>query len=168
MKSFIAVVLLFGIMCFSVDEPKAQMEHKNSHERHAVDNGRLNNMKMPEGIAMKTIEADGYKVTFHIMERPAFRKYMDGMGHKSHKMKAGSSHYIVIDIFDPRANKVTQAAVKLKVISPDGNSKESRAFPMMESFGAEFNMANKGQYQVMILFKAQGKKYKGGFMHTIK
>ena len=53
MNRFFAALTSAGIMFFSVPAVQAQLRH---------------NMKMPEGIFMKTIKADGYKVSFHIME----------------------------------------------------------------------------------------------------
>ncbi len=54
------------------------------------------------------------------------------MGHTSHKMKEGMSHY--------------RSKVKLKVIAPDKKAEKKDAFPMMGSFDAEFDMEIEGHF----------------------
>ena len=102
------------------------------------------------------------------MNGKAFRAYMDNMGHKSHKMREGMSHYIMVDISDKDGNKIKRAKVKLKILSPASKETEKLAFPMMGSFGAEFGMTEKGKYQIMTLFKIKDEKHKGGFWHEMK
>lgn len=92
MSSFFAVLLSAGIFFSSLPAVQAQMGHK---------------MKMPEGVIIKTIEADICKVRFRIMDRLSFRRDMDAMDYKSHSMKAGSTHYIMLGIIDLKGNKVT-------------------------------------------------------------
>ena len=127
-----------------------------------------NQMKMPAGMVMHSLDIDEHKVNFHIMDHKSFRNYMDNMGHKTHKMKKGMTHYIMMDITDKDGNKIKKAKVKLKVIGPDGKAMEHAAFQMMGNFGAEFDMTHKGKYQIMTLFKVKKEKHHGGFWHEMK
>lgn len=142
----------------------AGMEHSHGGEAKSMQH----EMKMPEGMAMQTLKIDDFKVTFHIMDRRAFREYMDNMGHTTHKMREGMTHYVMMDIEGKDGKKVARARVKLKIIGPGGKAGEKVAFPMMGNFGAEFDMTAKGEYQIMTLFDVGGEKHKGGFRYVMK
>jgi len=159
----VAAILLSGILMMA-GSAHAAMEH--DHGSHQMEH--KSEMKMPEGMHMHNMDIDSHKVTFHIMDRKAFRNYMDNMGHKTHKMKVGMTHYIMIDIVGEDGKKIKRAKVKVKVIDPDRKPHEKVGFPMMGSFGAEFDMTAKGKYQVMTLFKVKNHKHHGGFWHEIK
>ena len=154
-----AALLMFAVPAF------AEMEHTQGHEGHMQQEQQ---MAMPGGMEMHAMEIDGFKVDFHIMDRKAFRKYMDDMGHTSHEMKEGMSHYVMLDITDPSGKKIHRAQVKIKVIDPKEKAEEKVGFPMMGSFGAEFDMPAKGKYQIMTLFKIKEEKHQGGFSHEMK
>ncbi len=149
----------------------AQMDH-SMHGQGAVPGEMMNEgqmgMQMPSGMVMHEMDIDDHKVKFHIMDRQSFRNYMDNMGHKTHMMKEGMTHYVMMEIFDKDGNRVKRAKVKLKVIDPNEKAEEKAAFPMMGNFGAEFDMSHMGRYQVMTLFKVKEKKHKGGFWHEKK
>ena len=158
----IALSVLTGMFIFA-SGASAAMEHQHNHQMEASED-----MSMSEGMKMHSIEVDGYKLNFHIMNGMAFRAYMDNMGHKSHKMREGMSHYIMVDISDKDGKKIKRSKVKLKIITPGSKETEKVAFPMMGSFGSEFDMTEKGEYQIMTLFKIKDKKHKGGFKHEMK
>lgn len=160
-----AVSILAGIVIFTsgVLEGYAAMDHQHKHQMQGSKG-----MNMSDGMEMHSIDVDSYKLNFHIMNGKAFRAYMDNMGHKSHKMREGMSHYIMVDISDKNGNKIKRSKVKLKILSPAGKETEKLAFPMMGSFGSEFNMIEKGKYQIMTLFKIKDEKHKGGFWHEMK
>jgi len=159
-----AVSILAGIVIFTSGvEGYAAMDHQ-----HKLQMQGSKGMNMSDGMEMHSIDVDSYKLNFHIMNGKAFRAYMDNMGHKSHKMREGMSHYIMVDIADKDGTKIKRAKVKLKIISPGKKETERLAFPMMGSFGSEFDMTEKGKYQIMTLFKIKDKKHKGGFRHEMK
>ena len=155
----IAVSVLTGIMIFA-SGASAEMDHQQMQHSQG--------MNMSEGMKMHSLDVDGYKLNFHIMDRKSFRSYMDNMGHKSHKMREGMSHYIMVDISDKDGTKIKRSKVRLKIITPGSKETEKVAFPMMGSFGSEFDMTEKGEYQIMTLFKIKDKKHKGGFKHEMK
>ncbi|MDH3975072.1 MAG: hypothetical protein OEV42_12395 [Deltaproteobacteria bacterium] len=168
MKKKIAAII-GGVIITMGGSTYAAMEHDHSaHDHGSQSMEHQSEMKMPDGMEMHTMEIDGHKINFHIMNRKAFRKYMDNMGHKTHKMKEGMTHYVMMDITDKEGKKIKRAKVKLKVIGPDKKSEEKAAFPMMGNFGAEFHMMDKGKYQVMTLFKIKKAKHYGGFWHEMK
>lgn len=162
MKKTVAVLILTGMLIFIAGVSVA-MEHQ-----HSLQMKGSKDMRMSEEMEMHSIDVDGYKLNFHIMNAMAFRSYMDNMGHKSHNMREGMSHYIMVDIADKDGNKIKRSKVKLKIIGPGKKETEKLAFPMMGSFGSEFDMTEKGEYQIMTLFKIKDVKHKGGFRHEMK
>jgi len=164
----LTAILFSGILMMAAST-QAAMEHDHSaHDHGAHQMESKPEMKMPEGMHMHNVDIDGHKVTFHIMDQKAFRNYMDNMGHETHKMKEGMTHYVMIDITDKDGKKIKRAKVKMKLIDPAGKASEKVGFPMMGSFGAEFDMTAKGKYQVMTLFKVKDHKHHGGFWHEMK
>ena len=159
------VLILTGILVFTfgISGAYAAMEHNHNHQMQDSKG-----MNMSEDMEMHSIEVDGYALSFHIMNGKAFRDYMDNMGHTGHKMREGMSHYIMVDISDKDGKKIKRAKVKLKIIAPGKKETEKLAFPMMGSFGSEFVMNEKGEYQIMTLFKVKDEKHKGGFIHEMK
>ena len=161
--------IIGGVIIAMAGSTYAQMDHSMRGEGGM--SGEMmheNQMKMPAGMGMHSLDIDGHEVNFHIMDHKTFRNYMDNMGHKTHKMKEGMTHYVMIDITDKDGNKIKKTQVKLKVIGPDGKAEEKMAFPMMGNFGAEFDMAHKGKYQIMTLFKVKDGKHHDGFWYEMK
>ena len=162
-KRTISILTGIVVFTFGISGAYAAMDHQHSHQMQGSKA-----MNMSDGMEMHSIDVDGYKLNFHIMNGKAFRTYMDNMGHKSHNMREGMSHYIMVDIADKDGAKIKRAKVKLKIISHGKKETERLAFPMMGSFGSEFKMTEKGKYQIMTLFKIKDKKHKGGFWHEMK
>jgi hypothetical protein len=65
---------------------------------------------------------------------------------------------------------VNEAAVKMKVISPGGNEevKILDRIPAMNQHSGDFTLAEKGRYQILLLFKAGGRKTAAGFYYRLK
>ena len=164
------IALIITGLIITITAPAfAEMDHSMHDMGHKKDEmGKVHGMDMSSGMEMHSMTIDDYKLQFHIMDKKAFRNYMDNMGHKGHEMKEGMSHYVMMDISDPDGKKINSAKVKLKVIGPDKNADEKAAFPMMGNFGAEFHMMDKGKYQIMTLFKTGKDKHHGGFWHEMK
>lgn len=162
MKKIAVSILLTGLTGMIIFASRAYAEMDHQKMQHSQD------MKMSNGMEMHSIKVDDYKLNFHIMNHKAFRTYMDNMGHESHKMREGMSHYVMVDISDKDGNKIKRSKVKLKVITPSSKESEKVAFPMMGNFGSEFDMTEKGEYQIMTLFKIKDEKHKGGFRHEMK
>jgi len=162
-------ITILAVLLASGGMAQAQMDHSMRDQKEMHEGMKHEeSMKMPSGMEMHAMEIDGHKVNFHIMDKKAFREYMDNMGHKDHMMKEGMTHYVMMEITDPEGKKVKRSKVKLKVIGPDKKADEKAAFPMMGNFGAEFDMSHKGKYQIMTLFKVKKDKHHGGFWHEMK
>lgn len=168
MKKKIAAII-GGVIFTMAGSIHAAMDHSMGSQDHmSGEMKHEESMNMPGGMEMHTMEIDGHKVNFHIMDKKAFRSYMDNMGHSTHKMKEGMTHYVMMDITGPEGKKIKRSKVKLKVIGPDKKADEKVAFPMMGNFGAEFDMSHKGKYQIMTLFKVKKEKHHSGFWHEMK
>jgi len=128
-------------------------------------------MKMPEGISMKTLQVDDYKLTFHVMDMPAYHKMMKTMGMKHSQMEGDTSHHIMVDIAGKDGRKIEGAVLKIKLVDPGKESREKFLKPMTGQlgwYGADFKMIHKGKYQIMTLFKVDGKKHKGAYWYEMK
>lgn len=178
MKKVVAIVCttVLVVAC-STAWASMDMDHSKSHkDSHSHDSmsGKMEHMehkdemKMPEGMSMKTMNIDGYKVTFHIMDMFSYHNYMKNMGHKGQMMDKDATHHIMMDITDKNGKKVENATVKVKVINSEKESQSKPMTSMMKNYGANFKMEHKGKYQIMTLFKIDGKKHKGGYWHKIK
>ena len=153
-------LLMIALMLMLAPPARAAMEHDHGHQAH--------NMKMTKGISMHEMEIDGFRVKFQIMDREAFRSYMDDMGHKTHEMREGMTHYVMVDLADGEGKQISRAHVRLTVTDPAGKAEERVAFPMMGSFGAEFQLPSKGTCEVSTFFKVEGKEHQGGYSHKLK
>jgi len=171
MKKKIAAIITGVTLTLSGGASYAEMDHpmgdKMKHEnmKHEME------MKMPEGLSMKTLQVDDYNLTFHVMTMPEYHKLMKAMGMKHSQMEGDTSHHIMVDVTDKDGKKVTKAAVKVKVINPRKESQEKPLKPMMGQlgqYGADFKMIHEGKHQVMILFKVGGKMHKGGYWYEQK
>ena len=94
---------------------------------------------------------------------------------KDMKMKAEvdpqATHNIAVTLTDTRSNlPVSDAVVKMKVIDPKGKEQiKLLDFIMgMNQYAGDFTLSEKGRYQILILFKAGGKKQAAGFYYALK
>ena len=94
---------------------------------------------------------------------------------QSMKMKMAvdpqATHNIAVTLTDTRSNQpVSDAAVKMKVIDPKGKDQMKMLdFIMgMNQYAGDFTLAEKGKYQILILFKTGGKKQAAGFYYSLK
>jgi len=143
---------------------------QGEHDEMKMQSGEMG-MKMSEGMAMKTLQIDDYKLAFHIMDMPAYHKLMKTMGMKHSQMEGDTSHHIMVDIAGKDGKKIEGAVVKIKLIDPRKKSQEKLLKPMMGQlgqYGADFKMIHKGKYQIITLFKIGGKKHKGGYRYEMK
>ena len=171
MKKKVAAIITGITLTLAGGTSYAEMDH--SMGSHDSMGGKMKHeeMKMPEGMSMKTLQVNDYKLMFHIMDMPAYHKMMKTMGMKHSQMEGDTSHHIMVDVTDKDGKKVNKAAVKVKVIDPGKESQEKPLKPMMGQmgqYGADFKMIHKGKYQIMTLFKVGGKMHKGGFWHEQK
>ena len=119
---------------------------------------------MSMGATMKmdkrTVIVEGVKVTFEFMANEDHRAMLKSMKMKE-DIEPGTTHNITVTLNDETTQKViTDAQVNMKVIDPKGKDqvKTMTYDDMMNNFSAYFNLPEKGEYQVIILFKRGDKK----------
>ncbi|MDY6862056.1 MAG: hypothetical protein SV062_03600 [Thermodesulfobacteriota bacterium] len=118
----------------------------------------------------KEVIVDGIRVSFWVETMMEHHQMMDKMNipMAGMKMDPDSTHEISISLFDVNSKKpITNAKINLKIIRPDGSDQIKMAMWMkgMNHFGADFKMDQKGEYQVLTLFKVGDKKHKAGFYY---
>jgi len=113
---------------------------------------------------------EGFKASFSIMDMAGHKKMLKDMKMKI-EVDPQATHNIAVTLTDTRTNQVVHdAAVKMKVINPKGKDqiKLLDFTPAMNQYAEDFNLSEKGRYQILILFKADGKKRAGGFYYNLK
>ncbi len=118
----------------------------------------------------RTFLLDGVKAAFMIMAMADHKKMLQSM-----KMKIDvdpqATHNIAVTLADTRSNQpISDAAVKMKVINPQGKDQVKMLdFIMgMNQYAGDFTLSEKGKYQILILFKAGGQKRAAGFYYLLK
>jgi len=105
-----------------------------------------------DGMFLKEVKIDGYKVSFHIMKA----KPGEAMG---------GSHNFMIKV-EQGAKALTDVSINTKVVHPNGKGESKRVMKMGDWYMAGYDLGHEGKHQVMILFKtAEGKKHKGGIYY---
>jgi hypothetical protein len=113
---------------------------------------------------------DGVKASFSIMAMAEHKKMLKDMKMKV-EVDPQATHNIAVTLADTRSNlPIGDAAVKMKVISPKGKDQVKLLdFTMaMNQYSGDFTLSQKGKYQILILFKAGGKKQAAGYYYEMK
>jgi hypothetical protein len=82
-----------------------------------------------------------------------------------------ATHNIAVTLTDTVSNApIGDAVVKMKVIPPRGNEQVKLLdfIQGMNQYAGDFSLKEKGKYQILILFKAGGKKQAAGFYYLLK
>ena len=171
MKKKAAAIIAGVILSLAGTAAYAEMGHsKHSHEHKGQEMQHGQGMKMPEGMSMKTMIIDDYKVTVEIWDIPAYEKMMQGMRMEPMQSPHDTTHHFAVSIHKDKL-KINNATIKMKIISPEGKPQiVTLSFnpDMMYQYVGHFNMAQQGKYQVMTLFKIEGQKHKGGYWYEKK
>jgi hypothetical protein len=112
----------------------------------------------------------GFRATFSIMPMGDHKKMLQEMKMKV-EVDSQATHNIAVTLISAGTNlPVNEAVVKMKVISPAGREevKLLDQIPAMKQYSGDFALAEKGRYQILILFKADGKKQAGGFYYRLE
>ena len=118
----------------------------------------------------RTFLLDGVKASFSIMAMADHKKMLKDMKMKV-EVDPQATHNIAVTLTDTRSNQpLNDAVVKMKVVSPSGKDqiKLLDFIAGMNQYTGDFNLSEKGRYQILILFKAGGKKQAGGFYYLLK
>lgn len=126
--------------------------------QHEMQGGMGDGMPM-QGMSDKVFlekkEIDGYTVSFHVMAA-------------SEAMQHGGSSNFMVKIEKQGAVQVP-VAVNSKVIAPDGKAESKMMMKMGDWYMAGYDLEQKGQYQLMVLFKTgDGHKHFGGVYYPGK
>ncbi len=126
---------------------------------------------------VKELSIEGYKVTFEILPGKAFlekAKKTDkdlAKGEEAMlKMDKAMTHHFFVTITDESTKKeITDATVKVKVISPNKKIEDQirTTMYMTNHYCHYYKMAEKGKYEVLVVFKIKDKVHKGGFYWEI-
>ena len=118
----------------------------------------------------KEVLVEGTKVTFQLMANAEHQKMLKDMKMKE-DIEPGTTHNITVTLKDEKTQKeITDAQVNMKVVDPKGKDqiKELKYGKDMKSYDGYFNLAEKGKYQVVILFKTGDQKKSAGIYYEVK
>jgi hypothetical protein len=118
----------------------------------------------------RTFLLDGVKASFSIMAMAEHKKMLKDMKMKV-EVDPQATHNIAVTLTDTRSNlPISDAVVKMKVIDPKGKEQVKLLdFTMaMNQYSGDFSLSPKGKHQILILFKAGGKKQAAGFYYLLK
>jgi len=129
-----------------------------------------------KGVASKNtgvqeILIEGVKARFEIVTMEEHQKMMEEMKMKMEMADKSATHHISVTFYDEKTGKeATDVKVKMKVVSPSKKDqiKMLMAMPEMKHYGNDFNLSEKGRYEVMILFKIGDKERKGGIYYDVQ
>ena len=118
----------------------------------------------------RTFLLGGVKASFSIMPMAEHKKMLKDMKMKV-EVDPQATHNIAVTLTDTRSNQpINDAVVKMKVIDPKGKEQiKLLDFTLaMNQYSGDFALSEKGRYQILILFKAGGKKQSIGFYYQFK
>lgn len=165
MKKLFAAVIATAFLGSAGSVAFAEMDHSMGSKGPMA---KMEDMKHQ----MDTLEAkiDGFDVSFDFMTHNDYQKMMKMMKMEFMKPATDNTHHIAVSIKKDAIN-VEDAAVNMKVISPDGKEETHMLTynpDMMAQYVGHFNMREKGKYQVIILFKVGEDTHQGGVYYEIK
>jgi hypothetical protein len=141
------IVLLFNVY-YATAQSASEHEHGGDHSGHDMQHSQQDMFLIKK-------EIDGYTVNFHVMEA------QEGMRH-------GGTHNFMIKV-EKGGKALQDVVINSKVIFPDGKDQSKALMRMGDWYMNGYDLGQKGQHQMMILFKtADGKKHKGGVYYPAK
>jgi hypothetical protein len=132
--------------------------------------------KMESGIAAETPSSrtflleGGIKAAFSIIAMADHKKMLQDMKMKV-EVDPQATHNIAVALIDTGSNlPFTDGVVKMKIIAPKGTEqiKLLDFTKAMNQYAGDFTLAEKGKYQILILFKVGGKKQAAGFYYNLR
>src|SRR4030066_93234 len=125
----------------------------------------------PVSSSIKEIAINGYRLTFEILPSKEFlekTKKTDkelAQGEEAMlKMDKSMTHHFAVTIKDEKTGKeITDATVKVKVITPKKEDQIKTTMNMTNHFCHYFKLAEKGKYEILYWVKIKDKDFKGGF-----
>jgi hypothetical protein len=169
-RELFSAFLVF-LLAFSLGPLSAVAQHAG-HQAPAPGGGEKKIDALPgkDTSSTRTFLLEGFKASFSIMDMAAHKKMLKEMKMKV-EINPQATHNIAVTLTDTRTNAaVADAVVKMKVINPKGKDqiKLLDFTPAMNQYAGDFNLSDKGRYQILILFKSGGKKHAAGFYYALK
>jgi len=122
----------------------------------------------PKTAFVKEVLIEGVKAKFEVMTMEEHKKMLKEMKLSLEMVDKSATHHVSVTLYDEKSGKeMTNAAVNMKVISP-GKKEQIKMLtfmPEMKHYGNDFNLSEKGRYEIMILFKIGDKERKGGIYY---
>ncbi len=167
---FIILTFLFFIFFWSFSAI-AQHHHHGGMSMPGMEGEKKGEITIGnEASTSRTFLLNDFKASFSIMAMTEHKKMLKDMKMKV-EVDPQATHNIAVTLTDTRTNQpVSDAVVKMKVIDPKGKEQiKLLDFTMgMNQFAGDFTLSEKGRYQILILFKAGGKKEAAGFYYALK
>jgi hypothetical protein len=118
----------------------------------------------------REVLVEGVKVVFQIMTNAEHQKMLTDMKSKEEPEK-GTTHNVAVVLTDEKTKKeIMDAQVKMKLIDPKGGEqvKSLRVSEAMKSYDNYFNLADKGKYQLLVVFKVGDQARNAGVYYDRK
>jgi len=118
----------------------------------------------------KEVVVEGVKVIFQVMSNTEHKKMLTSMKSQE-EPEQGTTHNIAVVLQDDATRKeILDAEMRLKMIDPKGQDqvKPMRFSKEMKSYDNYFNLAGKGQYQLIVAFRTGGKTLNAGVYYDLK
>jgi hypothetical protein len=155
--TYCAVILLLSASTW------AEMEMRGM-EMGGQEKKGPSTMNMPKSGFVKEMVIEGMKTKFEITTMAEHEKMMNEMKMKMEMADKSATHHIAVTFYNERTGKeISEASVNMKVVSPSKKEQIKLLIPMpeMKHFGNDFNLSEKGKYEILILFKIGDKKREG-------
>ena len=175
MGRLFAIAALLLVIFFLPFSAIAQHQHQHGGMSMPGMPGMEGEKKMESTVgnetsSSRTFLVDGVRASFSIMNMAEHKNMLKDMK-MDLQVDPQATHNIAVTLTDTRTNlPLNDAVVKMKVIDPKGKAqiKLLDLTPAMNQYAGDFTLPEKGRYQILILFKAGGKKQAAGFYYALK
>ena len=168
-RELFSAFLVF-LLAFSLGPLSAVAQHAGHQAPAAAGEKKTEAPPGEETSLTRTFLLEGFKTSFSIVALAEHKKMLKDMKMKI-EVDPQATHNIALTLTDTRTNQmVSDAIVKMKVINPQGKDqiKLLDFTPAMNQYAGDFNLSDKGRYQILILFKSSGMKRAAGFYYNLK
>jgi hypothetical protein len=125
-----------------------------------------------------TVDAtvEGLHMKIWLMTQKDHKKMMKEMKNDDMKMDKATkeammagTHHIVLHVTDvPSGKEITDASVKVLIVSPSKKNTSVDLKPMMSHFGDGLTLTKKGEYQFTVIVKVDGVPKSAQFKYKVK
>jgi len=169
-KRIISVLLSGLLVAFYSGAALAQHSHGHGGSSPSAPIKGSSKEMSPGGKAVQSIIAEGWKIGFEVMSMEA---HMAMPGMKGHSQQSASSspqsHSLMVTIQDTGSKEIiSDAKVTYSILTPSGKNEAGKLEWSGDHYGAGFNAAEKGQYQVQVKVEGGGMDRKVKFTYDAK